>query len=300
MSLNEDNLVDYIEGAWDEDNADAPGEVTKDQLLLNHCNKCLVRRIRSDPLWMGGVKQTTEIWECRLSHPTKEDGINELIRILMDFPGDVQPASHVTDDFSGTLAKWTTSNNPTIVDGWCHFPGVVDNNKIKQTGISGFDETNWTHFKWKFKVSNLTNSMYFESYAYSGGAYKNQIFVNVSAGKIYVNYGICTMDALVIGEEHVLDLVVDWAGKTVTPYLDGVAIKTATAFINPYSTPYEYFWDDDPTGPGGWDMDWVHVGCAPYINLNRVPISVHDPQYLGIDGAGNHVHSLMFVATRWE
>jgi hypothetical protein len=44
----------------------------------------------------------------------------------------------------------------------------------------------------------------------------------------------------------------------------------------------------------------IPLSTSPRTALNRVPVSVSEPNLLGVDGAGNNVWTLQFKASRWE
>lgn len=295
MSFNEANLKSYIEDMGMDSYTELDDVYTSDDDPraedLKNCVKISLQSI--SPVDQGNnVWENIETYRIDLWHDQKLS-IQRIRELMQKYPG-LQPAGHVFDDFDTDLSQWSVSGAPTIVDGWCHFPGAVVLNKIRQVSITGWS-ANWTTFKWKFKLHNLTNSMYFECFK---SGFLNIMFLNVQAGKIYMNYNICTHDVLVLEQEYELELVVDWSTYKVTPYLDGVAIRGATNFImnREASAPAEYFWDDDPSGPGGWDMDWVQVGNAPYINLNYLekPLMIKNPVYMKRMKNGQH-HWAMLI-----
>jgi len=297
MSITEDNLKAYLENGWDEDNAAAPAAVTTNQLLLNHCNKLLVRKVKLDPKWLGGVKQLSEIYELRLSHPTKEAGINELVRLLMAYPG------------TGGLAEgFETIANP--------FPAGEISTDTAHEGTKAYKLGSNTVIEWEFTTSDTAKVKDYIKLAacivittdngnqafYMGAQASYFAMFSRNAGSAYWRlHNAADTCAFVSGTWYVFEFKnIDYTARTFDLYIDGVSYGSKA-----------FFTGHTPTGTAKLGVVNSAAGNLTYLHLdslevgagaalNRVPINVNEPQYLGIDGDGNHVHSVLFVATRWE
>ncbi len=302
MSLSEANLKTYVQQEWNENNAAKPGEVTTDQKLLNHCNKLLIRRLNIDPSWMGGVKQITEMYEARLSHPTKEAGINELIRLLMAYPGGM--AGGVTEGFE--------TANPFAVGALSTEQKYAGSKSVKFGRVS--PASGWTFTA--DEVVGATDYIAFAVYMVITSDTGNQtIYVcpsgttnyfvalvrNASSAYWRVN-NLADDVAFVSGNWYLFEFKnIDYTAKTFNLSVNGTHIGNYAFY--PASTPTSsksLAIVNTATLDANISiyMDAFQAGAASA--LNRAPIQVSKPEYLGLDGDGKHVHSLMFVITRWE
>jgi len=300
MSLNEENLKTYLENAWDTDNADAPSDVTIDEMEFNYCNKLLVRKIHFDPKWVSGLtKQITEVYELRLSHPEKEDGINELVRILMAYPG-TQPAIF-EDLFTGAVATgWSTTDGVGAGDTWT----LPSQNQVMQRFNVG-SVVAPTHF-WA-KMKNSASGKRLDVALYFGPGATDIIVLSLYNTSNAIRYSDgATVNG--VGPTWVLDTYyllearnIDWTTKTYDFYVDNVLIKAGAAFSSAYTDEACYMFEITNYSSGNvGTIDECGMGVDGHVNADSVPINVNQPQYRGRDGEGNYVHTLTIVVPRWE
>jgi hypothetical protein len=297
MSITEANLKAYIEQEWNENNAAKHGEVTVTQTLLNHCNKLLVRRMGIDPSWMGGVKQMTEIYEARSSHPTKEAGINELIRILMLYPNKmtagVGETFEVTNPFAG--GSLTTEQhyagakslkyNSTVI-GWTFTADAVVSvaNYIALAAYIAITTDNGSQAVY-LCPSGTTN--YFATIARNTG----EAYWKLN--------GTTNVSSFVAGNWYLFEFKnIDYTAKTFNLSVNGVHVGNYAFYPGSTAAGTASLAILNNTANSTLYIDAFQAGAA--TPLNRNTINVSKPEYLGKDGAGNHVYSLMFVVTRWE
>jgi hypothetical protein len=295
MTITEDDLIEYLETAWDTDNAALPG-FTKDATLLNHVGKLLVRRIKIDPKWVAGtMKQVTDFYEFRLSHPDKDAGINELVRVLMDCP-----ASIFYDSFNADMNRWESVTNTAVVNGRAMMTGTGSFQKT-WTGAVPFTPIFPTSIKFQYEISELN-------------CFVAYIYKNVYAWIIYVYSNDTTMKIITQkGLNNVPGITMTPGVKYDIEFCNFTNWTTGTlkcdVYVNDVLKFSQLSVDDNVTGVtrmGFASTSTAYVDNVKVVNasgsvMERLPISVGTPQYEGYDNLSKmHYHSLIATMTRWE
>jgi hypothetical protein len=242
MSMDEDNLLEYIENSWDASVATAPNEYTRDESRLFLENCLHVRRIGVDSYWVSaGLKKKVEKWEIFLSHP-EHAAADHLLDILGDYPG-TQPA--VLSDSFENLDDWTVTNNVTAANDITAHSGTYSAKFVNASGASpqlvstGTPPAQPTTVSWEFYIPTTAVAT-IQPFLALRLSTTNVIFVIFGKNGQYrtllvngtIEYGtsgyIWSYDAW-----HNITLFdIDWTAHTFSLKLDGTTRGTGVSFAS--------------------------------------------------------------------
>ena len=306
--ISEANLVAYLNGSWDESVIVKP-TITYQPKCINNKNSCVVIRRRPVPGYIAAnVKQITETFEIWLNTASK-DAMDHLEDLLLAYPG-IQPALYA-NGFEAAVTDFTMTD---IMGG---SPTMTRSSTYKHAGSYSMKLTNTIGVTKATRTLDAeATSISFEMLlkkgtdALTGSAMGAQVLNtagsviawitysgSVAATELWA-YGVKIADGIADATWLSVTFTFDLVNEKYSLYVDGVLKVANAAWVT--------------AGDGGMQLsfwqaynhtmyyDDVAVSVPPGIDLNRVPVEIDNPEYLGQDNAENHVHRLDFKATRWE